>query len=205
MDLNEKVLGFVESLGVTVRAISASTRKNVVIGVAGGTCSGKSIFASALVEEIKYGTTLSMDDYYYGAEELNRSLVDLNFDEPSALDLDLLCLHLREICNGRPVRKPIYDFETHSRKGFEMIEPCRLVVLDGLFALNDKIRPYLDFGIFVDCSDEERLRRRIERDLQKRGRTRESIIRQYDATVREMHELHIEVTRSKANIVVRNE
>ena len=191
-------------LASAARAIEAQRGAYLVVGVGGGSCSGKSTVASALLEHLQDGGVLLMDDYYR-SQAVSDERFDANFDEPGALDLDLLCSHLEAIRGGGTVRKPTYDFETHRRKGFEMFQPSRVTILDGLFALHESVRAHLDFGIFVDCSDGERLRRRIARDSEQRGRSRESIVHQYDTTVRPMHELYVEVTRARADLVVGNE
>ena len=191
-------------LAPAARAIESQRGDHLIVGVGGGSCSGKSTVAFALTEHLADGAVLLMDDYYrshtVGAEQF-----DVNFDKPGALDLDLLRSHLEAIRGGGTVRKPLYDFETHRREGFEMFKASRVTILDGLFALHESVRAHLDFGIFVDCSDGERLRRRIARDSAERGRSRASIVHQYETTVRPMHELYVEVTRARADLIVPNE
>ncbi len=191
-------------LASAARAIESRRGDYLVIGIGGGSCSGKSTVAMALIEHLEEGTVLLMDDYYR-SRALSAERFDSNFDEPVALDLDLLCSHLEAIRGGGTVRKPTYDFKTHRRTGFEMFHPSRVTILEGLFALHENVCKHLDFGIFVDCSDGERLRRRIVRDSRERGRSRASIVHQYDVTVRPMHELHVEVSRTRADLVVGNE
>ena len=196
--------GFGALLAPAVRAIESQGGGHLIVGVGGGSCSGKSRVASVLIEHLAEGAVLLMDDYYR-SRAVGEEQFDVNFDEPGALDLDLLCSHLEAIRGGKTVRKPTYHFETHRRKGFEMFKPSRVTILDGLFALHESVRAHLDFGIFVDCSDGERLRRRIARDSEERGRSRASIVHQYKTTVRPMHELYVEVTRARADLVVPNE
>ena len=191
-------------LSSAARAIESRPGDYLVVGIGGGSCSGKSTVATALIEHLEEGAVLLMDDYYR-SRALSAERFDFNFDEPGALDLDLLCSHLEAIRGGGTVRKPTYDFKTHRRKEFEMFQPSRVTILEGLFALHENVCEHLDFGIFVDCSDGERLRRRIVRDSRERGRSRASIVHQYDMTVRPMHELHVEVSRTRAHLIVLNE
>ena len=186
------------------REVESQQGSYLIVGVGGGSCSGKSTVATELINHLEDGAVLLMDDYYR-SQAVSDERFDVNFDEPGSLDLDLLCSHLETIRGGGTVRKPLYDFETHCRKGFEMFIPSRVTILDGLFALHDNIRPHLDFGIFCDCSDRERMRRRVARDSEERGRSRVSIVHQYATTVRPMHERYVEKTRVGANWVILNE
>ena len=176
-----------------IRKAYENSQDIIVAGIAGGSCSGKTTLARDL-GKLFDARILKMDDYYKGFH-VTEEKFDYNFDEPAAIDMELLVEHLRHLKSGRAIEKPVYDFSTHNRKGYESFAPVKLVVLDGLFALHDVLREHMDVLIYVDCSEENRLERRIKRDMEERGRTRESVIYQFHKTVKPMHELHVESTK----------
>ncbi len=190
-------------LGPAVRAAEARTSDIWIFAVGGGSCSGKTTVAGALGAMVAGSAILSMDDYYR-PHQVDVELFDTNFDEPAALDLDLLAGHLEALCTGQAIEKPAYDFALHERVGCEPFGPHPVVILDGLFALHERLDSHVDYGLWVDCPDESRLRRRLGRDVNERGRTRSGILHQYEATVRPMHELHVERTRVRADLIVSN-
>jgi uridine kinase len=177
-----------------------------LIGVAGGTGSGKSMVVHALVERLG-GCVIDLDSYYldhsgFAPEERSR----LNYDEPGAIDSALLVEHLRRLAGGHAVEKPVYSFETHTRVGVEAVAPARLTIVEGLFTLWwEALRGLLDLKVFVDAPADLRLIRRLRRDLAERGRTVEQVVQQYVATVRPMHERYVEPTRAHADLVVTND
>lgn len=169
-------------------------KKIVVVAVAGGSCSGKTVFSSMLCK--KYSAAiLNMDDYYKGGSP------DSNFDVPKALDLTLLRKHLADLSKGKTIRKPIYDFTTHRRKGYVKFSPSRIIILEGLFALHRSLRS--DLKIFVLSSAKNRTERRLKRDMTERGRTKESILTQLKV-VNKMYIKHVLPTKKYADIIVRN-
>lgn len=170
-------------------------KKIVIIGIAGGSSSGKTYLAKKLNEEI-----LSMDDYFKGIKYIK----DGNFDKPSALDLNLLRKQLIKLRNNKNIKKPVYDFKTHSRIGYEIFKPSKVIILDGLYALHKKIADLIDLKIFVDSSEKSRLERRIKRDVKFRGRTKESVIKQWNESVEKMFKLYILPTKKYADIVIKN-
>lgn len=177
-----------------------------VIIMAGGSASGKSSIVKILKETYQdQMTVIYFDDYYKELSHLSyeeRSKV--NFDHPNAFDLDLLVKHLQQLKNGETIKKPVYDFTTHNRKPeWEIVSPSQIVVLDGILSLAiNEIYELGDLKIFVDTPADIRFIRRLERDLIERKRTLESIKEQYLATVRPMHELFVEPSKYRADLII---
>jgi uridine kinase len=170
-----------------------------IIGIAGGSASGKTTLARALAETV--GAALVAHDRYY-----HSASAATNFDHPEALDTARLIEDLRALRQGRAVRLPIYDFSRHARadeEHWELVEPCRTVVVEGILVLAvDALREHLDATVFVEAPDDLRLLRRVRRDLSERGRTAEQVFDQYLATVRPMHERFVVPSRQHAHHVV---
>jgi uridine kinase len=178
----------------------------LVIGIAGGTGSGKTTLTQRLVEELASDVTVIEHDWYYrdrsGLPASERE--GINYDEPSALDNALLAQHLAELRAGRSVECPQYDFATHTRRATTRAVPSsRIVAVEGilLFAIPELCRAF-DLRIFVDTDDDIRLLRRIRRDIVDRQRDIASIQSQYYATVRPMHLLHVAPSKRQAHLVV---
>jgi uridine kinase len=178
-----------------------------LIAIGGGTGSGKTTIVRGFAE--RYATlgvaTLNQDSYYFDLSHLSApQREEINFDEPRALDHDLLYDHLQQLCRGEAVEKPRYSFATHTRTGgFDRIDPAPLLLLEGLFALWDpRVRALAGLNIFVDADMDVRFIRRLRRDVVERGRTWESVVTQYLATVRAMHHLHVEPTKAFANLLL---
>ncbi|MCK9464066.1 MAG: uridine kinase [Proteobacteria bacterium] len=179
----------------------------MLIGIAGGTGSGKTTVAHTILERLPRGEAALIEhDWYYrdypelSFEQKSRQ----NFDEPEALENDLLVAHLKELKAGRAIECPQYDFATHSRKAeTRRVAPCRIVVVEGIltFAL-PALRALFDLRLFVDTDDDIRLMRRIKRDLVKRGRDIGSIQDQYYGTVRPMHRLHVAPSKDHAHLII---
>jgi uridine kinase len=178
----------------------------VVIGLAGGTGSGKTTLAHALAA-CRGGCVIQLDSYYLDRSTLlpeERGRV--NYDEPGAIEIGLLLRHLGRLAAGEPVRKPVYSFQCHSRVGEEVVSPASLIVVDGLFSLWwAELRGLLDVRVYVDAPADLRLARRIRRDVTERGRQVESVLAQYLTTVRPMHERYVEPTKAHADLVVVND
>ncbi len=177
----------------------------MIIGLAGGTGSGKSSIVRSLVERIG-GCVIDLESYTldrsaYPPEE--RSAI--GDDEPAAIDTTLLVAHLEDLRRGEAIRMPVYSPETHARTGVAMVAPARLVLVEGLFTLWwESLRPLLDVKVFVDAPADLRLIRRLRRDLADRGRTVEQALYQYSDSVRSAHERYVEPTRVHADDVVTN-
>jgi uridine kinase len=179
----------------------------LVVGVAGGTGSGKTTIAQKLGESLPEGqcTVIEHDSYYRDRSHLSseqRALI--NYDHPEALESDLLATHLAELRAGRSVELPIYDFVTHTRKSeTRKVSPTRVVIVEGILTFVDEsVREQLDIKIFVDTDADIRLLRRIRRDLERRGRQFAAIRDQYYKHVRPMHLQFVEPSKQHADIIV---
>lgn len=178
-----------------------------VIGIAGGTGSGKTTIAQRIAEAVpsEYVAVLEHDSYYrdlshLSAEERTR----VNFDHPDALETSLLIEQLKALKAGQTVGIPVYDFSTHTRGPTRRtLEPKPLLVVEGILVLSDaRLRELFDLKIYVDTDADIRVFRRLERDIQERGRTFESVREQYYATVRPMHLMFVEPSKRWADIIV---
>jgi uridine kinase len=180
---------------------------NVLVGIAGGTGSGKTTLARKILDALPPGQALLIqyDDYYRDRSHLTPEQRDrLNFDEPDALENDRLAADLAALKAGRAIDAPEYDFTTHTRRAqARRLEPCPIVIVEGilLFAVPE-LRDAFDLRIFVDTDDDIRLMRRIKRDLLERGRDLASVEAQYFGTVREMHQLHVAPSKRHAHVVI---
>ena len=184
--------------------------RTILVGIAGGTGSGKTTLAEKVVNGLPPGRAWLMqhDDYYRDRSHLTPAERDrLNFDEPEALENDRMAADLRALREGRAVEAPRYDFGTHTRRSeTQRLDPRPVIVVEGilLFAVPE-LRDMFDLRIFVDTPDDTRLMRRIKRDLLERGRDLASIEAQYFGSVREMHALHVTPSRRQAHLVVPEE
>jgi uridine kinase len=177
------------------------------VGIAGGTGAGKTTLARLLAEALDHVAVLDLDSYYLDRTGLSRERRDrLNFDEPGAFDLRLLLQHLRQLRDGRPIEKPRYSFEHHTRSGVDTLCPAPIILVEGLFALWwEELRMLLNLKVYVEAPPELRVMRRLKRDVEVRGRSVESVLGQFDATVRPMHELYVAPTRAHADLVLLND
>lgn len=182
--------------------------KPILIGIAGGSASGKSSIAARLKEEFSLTNSvviIRQDDYYKDQSHLTmEERVKTNYDHPFAFDNDLLIEHLNQLMNGKTIEKPIYDYTVHNRSEVtETVTPCDVIVLEGLFVLeSEKLRDLLDMKIFVDTDADIRFIRRMVRDVKERGRSLDSVVSQYTTTVRVMHDLFIEPSKRYANLII---
>ena len=178
----------------------------LVIGIAGGTGSGKTTLMKNLIENFSdVVTVLSHDNYYKRRDDLTydqRCLI--NYDEPDALETDLMALHLDQLRHGQSIDCPVYDFTQHNRSAETVrIVPKNVIIVEGILIFeNQPLRDLMDIKIFVDTDADVRLCRRIKRDVTKRGRTLESVLTQYQDTVKPMHEKYVEPSKKFADIVV---
>lgn len=183
-------------------------KKTTIIGIAGGSASGKSTISKRLKEKYEDAnsvTIIRQDDYYKDQSHLTmEERVQTNYDHPFAFDNDLFIENLNQLIRGETIEKPTYDFVNHTRSDItETILPCDVIVIEGLFILEDeKIRNMCDIRIFVDTDADVRFIRRLVRDVKKRGRTIDSVISQYTQTVKVMHETFIEPSKKYADIIV---
>ena len=178
-----------------------------MIGVAGGSGAGKTTVVEGLRTELSHKgvAVLDQDSYYKDQSHISPADRDaLNFDDPAALDHDLLALHVEQLRAGNRIAKPVYCFSTHTRtREVQVIPPAPFVIVEGIFALCDPhLRSLMDLKLYIDADPDVRFIRRLKRDIVDRGRTAQSVITQYLETVRPMHLKHIQPTRSYADLVV---
>lgn len=182
-------------------------QKPLVIGIAGGSGSGKSTVLERILERVgpERVAILDHDRYYFDLAHLSQEeRARVNFDHPSSLETTLLCRHIDDLLAGRAVQKPVYDFTKHRRTDrFEVVEPRPLIVVEGILVLAEpELVRRMDLRVYVDADDDIRLARRIRRDVAERGRSVESVLDQYEATVRPMHLEFVAPTRGKADIII---
>ena len=181
--------------------------KPVIIGIAGGTGSGKTTVARAIYDRVGPDRIewISHDSYYRNFEGLNpEEKHHINFDHPDSLETELLARHLDVLAKGSAVEVPIYDFTTHSRKNeTQRVEPRRVVIVEGILVLAEpELRKRIDIKLFVDTPPDIRFMRRLVRDIKLRGRSMESVIEQYTTTVRPMHEEFVEPSKRYADLII---
>jgi len=185
-------------------------KTGLLVGIAGGSGAGKTTLVNAISEKLKAlasieATIVNHDSYYKEYSHLSKTEKDkLNFDHPNSLDNHLFVEHLALLKQGQSVLAPVYDFATHSRlTNTIIIKPSSVILVDGILLLAEpKIREILDIKIFLDTPADIRILRRLRRDINERGRTVESVINQYLATVRPMHEQFVEPSKQYADLIL---
>ena len=180
--------------------------ETIIIGIAGGTGSGKSTFTNRLKKEFKDDVAVLYHDNYY-RDQRHLELEErkkTNYDHPDALETDLLIEHLKQLKKGKSVECPVYDFTQHTRSDkTTIVEPKKVILLEGILVLADeRLRDLLDIKVYVEADADERILRRMIRDVKERGRDMEGVMEQYLTTVKPMHYLYVDPTRSKADIVI---
>ena len=178
----------------------------LVIGIAGGTGSGKTTLMNNIMAQFEgMVTVLSHDNYYKRHDELTfEERSGLNYDEPDAIETSLMVEHLKQLRQGRAIDCPVYDFTRHNRSNETIhLEPKPVIIVEGILIFeNEPLRNLMDIRLFVDTDADVRLCRRIKRDVNKRGRTLESVLAQYQATVKPMHEKYVEPSKKYAYLVI---
>ena len=179
----------------------------IIIGIAGGSASGKTTLTKRIRETFPDTSILYHDNYYRPRTDLTlEQRENINFDHPDALETELLISHLKQLKQGKTIQCPTYDFTIHLRSEATIeVKPCKLLVVDGFLLFHWKeLRELLDWKIFVDVDADIRLLRRFRRDIKERGCTVESIAEQYLANVRPMHEQFVEPTKAYADRIVKD-
>ncbi len=182
-------------------------KRPIIIGICGGTGSGKSTVVEKIIENIddKNYSIIKHDDYYKQNDDLSmEERVKINYDHPFSLDNELLKQNIQDLIDGKTITKPLYDFTVHNRKQeTETIVPTEFIIIDGILIFEDaELRKIMDFKIFVDTDADIRILRRIKRDIEERGRTLDSVINQYIKTVKPSHEQFIEPYKKYADIII---
>ena len=179
----------------------------LVIGIAGGSGSGKTTVAQEILQRVgpERIAFLQHDSYYKDLSGLPPTQrIEVNFDHPNSLETDLLIAHIASLRDGKPVEVPIYDFSTHSRTSRTFtVQPRRVILVEGILIFTEAtLRDMFDVKIFVDTDSDIRFIRRLERDITERKRTTESVIKQYQSTVRPMHMEFVEPSKRYADVII---
>ena len=178
----------------------------VIIGIAGGTGSGKSTFTNRLKDEFKDNVSvIYYDNYYKRRDDVTlEERKGFNYDHPDAFDTELLVQHMTALKAGNPIECPVYDFTLYNRSDETVtIKPSKVIIVEGILVLqNEQLRNLLDIKIFVEADADERILRRVIRDVKERGRDVEGIAKQYLTTVKPMHYIYVEPTKALADIVI---
>ena len=180
--------------------------KRIIIGIAGGTGSGKSTVAKKIGEKFGEDVTILCHDFYYKCND-NLKIEErqkINYDHPNAFDTDMLISDLKKLKNGQEIQRPIYSFVAHNReKGTVKVKPKKVIIVEGILIFeNQELIDLMDIKIFVDTDADIRIIRRIVRDVEDRGRSLESVITQYKNTVKPMHEQFVEPSKKKADVII---
>ncbi|MBS5130894.1 MAG: uridine kinase [Lachnospiraceae bacterium] len=177
--------------------------KTIIIGIAGGTGSGKSTFTNKLKDT--FHEDVAHDNYYRDQSDIPlEERKKTNYDHPDAMETELLVEHLHQLKEGKAIECPVYDYTMHTRSNQVMkVEPKRVILLEGILVLADeRLRDLMDVKVYVEADADERILRRVIRDVKERGRDIEGVVEQYLTTVKPMHYLYVEPTRTTADIVI---
>ena len=184
-----------------------ATKRPVVIGIAGGSCSGKTSVTNAIYDVFRDHSVVVIEQDFYYKDQSHLTFEErlgTNYDHPLAFDNDLLIKHIKKLLSRQSIEKPVYDYVQHTRaKEIIHVEPVDVIILEGILVLEDAdLRDLMDIKLFVDTDSDLRIIRRIMRDIKERGRTTDSVIDQYLTAVRPMHNLFIEPTKRYADIII---
>ncbi len=182
----------------------------LIIGIAGGTGSGKTTVVQQILNELPEGEVgvISQDSYYKATDSLNyEQRTKINFDHPNSIDFELLVKHLGELKTNQVIEQPIYSFVTHNRtKDIIKTHPSKVLIIEGILIFNNQeLRDLCDIKIFVHADADERLIRRLKRDIQERGRDLTEVLNRYQDTLKPMHNQFIEPTKNFADIIIPND
>ena len=181
----------------------------LVIGIAGGTGSGKTTVVEKILQQLDIDgmNILSQDNYYHDNANLTlQERENLNYDHPKSIDFDLLVEHVKSLKAGKPIQQPLYSFVTHSRTGDHvLVEPKNVLIVEGILVLTNKeLLKEFDLKVYVHADSDERLIRRIRRDTQERGRDLNEVLHRYQTTLKPMHQEFIEPSKEEADLIVPN-
>ncbi len=182
-------------------------KRPVVIGIAGGSCSGKTSVTRAIYDVFRNHSVVVIEQDFYYKDQSHMTFEErlkTNYDHPLAFDTDLLIEHVHNLLERKAIDKPVYDYVNHTRAAEVVrVEPKDVIIVEGILVLEDeRLRDLMDIKLFVDTDSDLRIIRRIERDIKERGRTVESVIEQYLSAVRPMHNMFIEPTKRYADVIV---
>jgi uridine kinase len=182
----------------------------LVLGIAGGTGSGKTTVVNQIIKHFPSDQVciISQDSYYKATDNLSyEERTKINFDHPRAIDFELLVQHLKELKQGKTIEQPVYSFVTHNRtKDTIQTHPRKVVIVEGILIFNnEELRNLFDIKIFVHADTDERLIRRIRRDINERGRDIDEVLNRYKDTLKPMHQQFIEPTKNFADIIIPND
>ena len=182
----------------------------LIIGIAGGTGCGKTTVVNQILNELPEGEVgvISQDSYYKDTTHLDyKERVKINFDHPRSIDFDLLTAHLKDLKNNKPINQPVYSFIEHNRTGDTIkTTPRKVIIVEGILILtNPELRDLFDIKIFVHADADERLIRRLRRDIKERGRDIDEVLDRYKDTLKPMHHQFIEPTKNFADIIIPND
>jgi len=182
----------------------------LIIGIAGGTGSGKTTVVNQILNELptQEVTVISQDSYYNKNDHLSyEERCNINFDHPRAIDFELLIKHLKKLKKGSAIEQPIYSFVTHNRSSDTVkTHPRKVVIVEGiLIFINKELRDLIDIKVFVHADSDERLIRRLKRDIKERGRDLDEVLLRYQVTLKPMHQEFIEPTKNYADIIIPND
>ncbi|MGG1215108.1 uridine kinase [Micromonospora provocatoris] len=182
-------------------------KRPVVIGIAGGSCSGKTSVTRAIYDVFREHSVVVIEQDYYYKDQSHLTFEErlgTNYDHPLAFDNDLLIDHIKKLLKRQSIEKPVYDYVQHTRANEVIhVEPVDVIILEGILVLEDAdLRNLMDIKLFVDTDSDLRIIRRILRDIKERGRTTDSVIEQYLSAVRPMHNMFIEPTKRYADIII---
>jgi uridine kinase len=182
----------------------------LIIGITGGTGSGKTTVVHQIMNELSTSEVgmISQDSYYKETTNLDfEARSRINFDHPEAVDFDLLIAHLNDLKAGNAIQQPVYSFKTHNRTGESVVtKPRKVIMVEGILILtHPELRSLFDLKIFVHADSDERLIRRLKRDIAERGRDMEEVLHRYQTTLKPMHQQFIEPTKAYADIIIPND
>ena len=183
------------------------SKRPVVIGITGGSCSGKTSVTRAIYDVFRDHSVVVIEQDYYYKDQSHMTFEErlkTNYDHPLAFDTDLLIEHVNKLINREAIDKPVYDYVHHTRANEVIhVEPQDVIIIEGILVLEDeRLRDLMDIKLFVDTDSDLRIIRRIQRDIKERGRTAESVIEQYVTAVRPMHNMFIEPTKRYADVII---